>query len=253
MNATAIILSWNTYETVKESVARLLEENIPVILVENGSTDATKGWIKYLHLDEKIKVIDYPENVGNCVSRNAAIDLVETKYFFLLDGDIIYVPKTIEILERVAKRLPNFGIVGVHNPNQVGKTGHNGTSEYGQSDLEAKYPDIAYWGIPMAWTQYGLFLKTDQRFITEPPFDRIGYGLEDSYFYQEMKRKGLGCYFITEPMYYHEAHSSKKEIEELGIDLKDTENKRRLIFERDFGQNDWLNRNYTIQSIDLSR
>ena len=227
---TCIILSWNTYETVKESVERLLEENIPVILVENGSTDETKTWIEFMKIAEKVTVLNLPENVGNCVSRNLAIDMVDTKYYFLLDGDIIYVPNTIKVLEKTFKRLPNAGILGVHNPNQVGKTGHNGTKLYEEAEFEAQLPNKAYFDLPMAWTQYGLFLKTDQRFIVEPPFDRIGMGWEDNYFYWQMKTEhNLESYFITNPMYYHEAHSGQIEINKLGIENYEEERKRIFI------------------------
>ena len=99
----------------------------------------------------------------------------------------------------------------------------------------------------MAWTQYGVFKKTRQRFPEVYPFDRAGHGYEDSWYYHEMKRNGLESYFITKPLYYHDAHAGKRELNK--INAPTFENERKTLFEKEFGKNDWLDKSVKIKIV----
>jgi len=243
MNTTAIILNWNTLHITKDSYRRLAKE-VPVIILENGSDDGSLEYFK--SLKDNPKIIHYYYNAGNCIPRNNGIDLVQTDYFFLLDGDILYVPKSIKILEEILNTYKQCGCVGVHNMQNVAKYGHNGTPNKQKADLRSTKPDAVFSGFPMAWTQYGLFRKTDQRFITKKPFNKPGQGYEDSWYYHEMKSRGLDSWFITKPLYYHQAHSGKRELEKYR--LPTFEQDRKKIFENKWGKVDWID-GYKIKQV----
>lgn len=241
---TAIILSWNTLSVVKDSLRRLKRE-CPVIVVDNGSTDGSREYFES-YSDPNVKFILLDENKGNCIARNLALRATTTPYFFLIDGDILYVPNSIKILEEIIGKYPECGCVGVHNEINVRKYGFNGTPNILEASLKAVAPQTVYKGFPMAWTQYGLFRKTGQEFIEKAPFDTAGHGYEDDYWFREMKKKGLDSYFITEPLYYHEAHSGKREIAKLG--LPDREDERRKAYQDRWGES-WLTQLFTVEQV----
>lgn len=242
---TAIVLNWNTLHVAKDSIRRLSRE-VPTIVVDNGSTDGSREYFTE-HPRDGVTYMLHERNLGSSVARNLAIDQVKTPYYFLLDGDILYVPGSIALLERVFSTYPACGIIGVHCGESVQKYGHNGTPDINEADIAAPADATVYRGFPMAWTQYGLFRKSDQRFPAQPPFDGPGYGYEDSWYYHELRERGLDSYYVERPMYYHDAHSSKRELEKAG--LPDNEAARRDAFHARFGQTDWLDRAFTTEEV----
>lgn len=241
-NTTAIVLNWNNLNVSKDSVRRLKRE-VPVIVVDNGSTD---GSVEYFSAFDDITFINLGKNTGNCVARNKALDMVKTSYFFLLDGDILYVPDSIKYLLEVIEKNPNAGIVGVHNDNNVREFGFNGVPIESMADIKARPPMKVFKGFPMAWTQYGIFRNTGQRFIEKPPFDTAGHGYEDDWWFREMKEKELDSYFITHPHYFHDAHSGKRELAK--VDLPTREEERAKAYHDKWGDS-WLSRNFTIEEV----
>lgn len=241
----AIVLSWNNLDTLKGTIRRLRKE-VPVTVVDNGSTDGTRLYLADLGKD--INYIQMGENVGSSIARNMAIKQVKNPYFFLIDGDILYVPDSIKYLLKIIEKHPECGCVGVNDPSIVAETGMNGVLDEFDADIRAKPPRQVFKGFPMAWTQYGLFRNNGQLFPEEYPFDRGGMGYEDSWFYQEMKEKGLDSYFITRPIYYHNAHAGHRELERLNQPT--LEDERREAFHRRFGEIDWLDKAFTITEVD---
>lgn len=223
---TGIILNWNDTDIVRHSVRRMSRE-VPVIVVDNGSDDQT--FRPYPNVEYLL--LGY--NRGNCVARNKAIDKVVTEFYFLLDGDILYVPGTIAMLENKIDDLPDAGCLGVHSNDSVRRWGHNGCPDEGMADLVAVCDDTPLSDYPMAWTQYGLFRNDGQRFSEVPPFNLPGHGYEDDWFYREMLERGKKSYYVSSPLYYHRAHSGKRSLEALGAST--LEDERRYVFRGRFG------------------
>lgn len=240
----AILLSWNNLNVIKDSIRRLRRE-VPVIVVDNGSTDGSRLYLA--DLGDKITYIQMGENKGSSVARNMAISRVKGD-FFLIDGDILYVPESIKYLKEVLDAHPECGCVGVNDPNRVSQTGMNGTLNEMEADLTAYKPPIVYKGFPMAWTNYGIFRNTGQKFIEEYPFDRAGHGWEDDLYYWEMKEKGLESYFVTRPLYYHDAHAGKRELEKLGLPTMEKE--RMDYFHKKYGNVNWMDKAFEIKEVD---
>lgn len=239
----AIVLSWNNLNVIKDTIRRLRRES-DVIVVDNGSTDGSQLYLA--DLGDKITYIQMGENKGSSVARNMAISRVKGD-FFLIDGDILYVPESIKYLKEILDSHPECGIVGVNDPGRVAATGMNGTLDLMEADIKAKKPDKIFKGFPMAWTQYGVFRNTGQKFPEEYPFDRAGHGYEDSFWYWEMKEKGLESYFITKPLYFHDAHAGKRELNK--VKMPTLENERREAFEKRFGKVDWMDKPIKIEEV----
>lgn len=240
--AQAIILSWNNLNVLKDTIRRLRRE-ADVTVVDNGSTDGTRLYLA--DLGDKITYIQMGENKGSSVARNMAISRTK-KDFFLIDGDILYVPGSIKMLKDILDSHPECGCVGVNDPQRVAETGMNGTLNQMEADIDSK-PSTLYKGFPMAWTQYAVFRNINQQFPEEYPFDRAGMGYEDSWYYHEMKEKGYESYFVTKPLYYHDAHSGHRELKKLKQDTLEAE--RRSVFHKRFGQVDWLDTAIRIEEV----
>lgn len=243
VSSEAIVLSWNNLNVIKDTVRRLRRET-DVIVVDNGSTDGSQLYLA--DLGDKITYIQMGENKGSSIARNIAISKVKSKYFFLIDGDILYVPESIKYLEEILDKYPECGCVGVNNPQRLAETGMNGTLNELEADTKARKPTTIYKGFPMAWTQYGLFRNTGQRFPEEYPFDRAGMGYEDDFYYREMKEKGLRSYYIRSPLYYHDAHSGHRELAKLRQPT--LEDERRKAYEKRWGES-WLAGNFKIEEV----
>lgn len=241
--STAIVLSWNNLNVVKDSIRRL-KRDCPFIVVDNGSTDGSQ-----LYFADHLKPEEYIQmgyNAGNCLSRNEGIKKVKTKYFFLLDGDILYVPGSIKVLETILDKYPKCGCVGVHNNGSVRKYGFNGTPNILEADIKAE-PAPIFEGFPMAWTQYGLFRKTDQKFPDFDPFDTAGIGYEDDWYYQEMKSNGLESYYIEKPLYFHDAHAGKRELTRAKNEFREEE--RKAAFVKKFGDVGWIGKTLNVKPV----
>jgi glycosyltransferase involved in cell wall biosynthesis len=246
MKTTAIVLSWNNLNCIKDTIRRLKRET-PVIVVDNGSTDGSR---LYLADQNDIDYIQMGENKGSSVARNMAISQVKTPYYFLIDGDIKYVPKSIKYLEDILDNFTECGCVGVNNPKRVAESGMNGTLNEMEADITANPPTRIYKGFPMAWTQYGLF-RSGQKMPEEYPFDRAGHGYEDSWYYWEMRENGLESYFITDPLYYHDAHAGKRELSKSNTPTMEKE--RMESFHRRFGNVDWMDKAFTIEEVRITK
>lgn len=224
---TAIVLNWNNLNVSKDTVRRLKKE-VPVIVVDNGSTDGSHKYFAEYDAPN-VKVILSKHNVGMSLARNLAIDQVKTPYFFLIDGDILYVPKSIQYLEEILDAHTKCGCVGVHNPLIVQRFGHNGVPSEQMADLKAEKPEMIFKGFPMAWTQYGLFRKLDLRMPAMYPFDRAGHGYEDEWYQREMESLGYDTYYIEKPLYYHDAHAGKRELQKFNIPTLEEERRKAFI------------------------
>lgn len=200
---TAVILNWNTNAIATKSAYRLVKDVDVVIIVDNGS-------------QEEIRVpralnITNPENVGNCIARNQGLDLA-TGHVLMLDGDVLYVPKSVELLKQGLDKWPEAGCVGFD-----GSIRTKGPGDY-RADVDQDVEDLIV-AKPeeqrIAWTQYGLFrdkVADIIRFDETGYFGGPGYGFEDNDYYEQMRHAGWHSYSITGIKYHHRDGSSKPQL-----------------------------------------
>lgn len=127
MRLSIIIPVFNEEKTLEKLVKKLLEVTLPVksreiIIVNDGSTDATAEIIKKINAKHKdIKVINQKINQGKGSAVRAGIKSAKGDYVIIQDADLEYDPKDIKkilqpVLKKEAtvvygtrlKRLPNF-------------------------------------------------------------------------------------------------------------------------------------------------
>ena len=75
-------------------------ENLEVIIVNDASTDASKGIIdEYCKRHSNFKAIHLTENIGGAYGpRNVALEHVSSDYVMFLDADDTFLPDACELL-----------------------------------------------------------------------------------------------------------------------------------------------------------
>lgn len=212
-----LILNLNETDVVLNSIRKLRKEGYNVVVVDNGSDDDQK---EPLYKVDGITLVDLPANNGSSCGRNAGLDHCSSDYVFLLDGDILYIPRTIENI--LKDYPPTAACVGVHN-----RVYWNGTQQEDEADIIWPLkPGSLSDDFEMAWTQYGLF-KGDfirkTKFYDKGVYGVAGVGFEDDWLYQDILKAGLKSYYYPNVLYYHEAHGGRRYLEEKGLPVNDFE------------------------------
>jgi GT2 family glycosyltransferase len=194
---SAVILNWEEIDVVRESVERLVAEpDTEVIVVDNGSKDGSRSALTLTG----VRCLLLEENFGQSTARNMGIACTRSPYVFLLDGDILYVPGSLETFRSVLVRHKELGCVGVHGAEA------NCDSRQEASQSFEEWTDLRT-DFPMAWTQYGLFRRS---VFSQCGFDETGYfglpghGHEDDDLYRQMRKAGYQSGYVGGLRYYHE-------------------------------------------------
>ncbi len=99
---TIIIPNYNGYAFLRDCLEALmpqLNDNIQVLVVDNGSTDESISLLKsYNERNEEIRCIFLKENTGFCGAVNAGIKASTTRYVILLNNDTKVLPGYVDSL-----------------------------------------------------------------------------------------------------------------------------------------------------------
>lgn len=110
---SVIIPTYNRAHLVVESIQSVLAQtytNLEIIVVDDGSTDATEKVIAAIS-DTRLRYIRQP-NRGRSNARNHALSLTHGKYITFLDSDDLYLPNKIEL--QVAYLKSHLGVGAVY-------------------------------------------------------------------------------------------------------------------------------------------
>jgi GT2 family glycosyltransferase len=104
---SAILLTYNCAHRISTVVERLLELQVPIIAVDNGSIDGTAD---VLARYQGIEVVRLPHNIG-AAGRNVGADHAHTPYLLFCDDDGWYEPAGLPVLCDLFDRYPTLGLV----------------------------------------------------------------------------------------------------------------------------------------------
>ncbi|MDR3063775.1 MAG: glycosyltransferase family 2 protein [Methanobrevibacter sp.] len=125
LKISVIIPVYNRASLLKQAIDSIMNqsfgfENIELIIVDNNSTDDTKGTIEnYAKKYENIHPIFREKNSGSPnIPRNNGIDAAQGKYIMFLDSDDVYQPELCEKLYKAAEEYgANFAECWVRDSN----------------------------------------------------------------------------------------------------------------------------------------
>jgi GT2 family glycosyltransferase len=104
-----IIAAWNSYPYIKlciESIIKYTHHPYELVVVDNGSTDKTKAYLRDL---KGITLIENKKNLGNPKAVNQAAKRIKSKYFMLLDSDTVVSSSWLSDLVAVMKSERKIG------------------------------------------------------------------------------------------------------------------------------------------------
>lgn len=121
---SVIVPVYNTQEFLEQCVDSILIQShsrIEIILVDDGSTDASGNLCdNYSMMDPRVKVI-HQENQGVSGARNVGIEVAKGKYVTFIDADDVVTPDHVEVLYSLAIEndcdVSISGVDYVHNIN----------------------------------------------------------------------------------------------------------------------------------------
>lgn len=110
---SVIIPTYNRCLTLLEAVESVLDQdfcNFEIIIIDDGSKDATKVYVNQLmKLTSKVKYI-YQENHGRSHARNVGIQAAAGEYISFLDSDDKYLPQKLGRQVEILDENPEYGL-----------------------------------------------------------------------------------------------------------------------------------------------
>lgn len=120
---SVVILNWNGLNLLKEFLPRVLDatnlELSEVIVADNGSTDGSLDYVRWLGL----RTIEFPQNHGFAQGYNLALEQITSPYTVLLNSDVAPRPGWDEALYDYMESHADCGaaqpkILSWHNPEK---------------------------------------------------------------------------------------------------------------------------------------
>ena len=117
---------YNTEQYIRhtlESVRKQTYRNLEILMIDDGSTDATAGILReYVELDRRFRMIQVP-NGGASAARNAGLEAASGEWIGFADSDDEMPPKAIETLYLAAKKHHTAIAMGAYNECHKGSHG----------------------------------------------------------------------------------------------------------------------------------
>lgn len=128
MNVTVIIVSYNTYQLMREcyNSLRKFYPTIPCVLID-GSDEGDKchEFVKTRNTKYN-KIFSLKKNIGHGPGMVLGIENCETEYFLLMDSDVVMKRPVLGIMLRLFETLDIYGVGNVIKVNQKGINDPNG-------------------------------------------------------------------------------------------------------------------------------
>ncbi len=94
---SAALANWNGMQYIGRCLAALFAQTCPVpevVVVDNGSTDGSREWIRQHY--PRVKLIENPRNRGVAAGYNQAIAACANPYVLILNTDVFLAPDFVE-------------------------------------------------------------------------------------------------------------------------------------------------------------
>jgi len=128
---SVIVLNWNGRGLLEECLETVQGQDFrdfETIVVDNGSTDGSAGWLKG-RWGDGVRLVELPSNRGFAGGNNAGIRLARGRFVILLNNDTTVDPGWLSSLHEAAIRHPESGmftpkILNHYRRDEIDNTGH---------------------------------------------------------------------------------------------------------------------------------
>jgi glycosyltransferase involved in cell wall biosynthesis len=161
-----------------------------------------------IHIREKNKSVqlfcnyhELPNNIGRSKIRNAFLPFINGKFILFLDGDSVVIREDfiLRYLKFIKEHDPNL-VVGGRQETQINPT-RNFSLRWKYSQLrESKTPEERSKDLTSGFKSNNFIIK--KKIFEVNLFDETiqGYGHEDTLFGYQLRKKGVLCYHIDNPV-----------------------------------------------------
>ena len=156
MDTIVIIPTYNNAGTVAGVVRRALEQGLPVLVVDDGSTDQTQAELQAIE-DERLSVFCHPVNQGKAAALKTGFQEARKRGFrfaVTLDSDGQHYPEDIPLL--LAQKAPRTLLVGSRSVRGV-----NGSSRFANRFSNFWFRLYTWVDLPDTQTGYRLYPLED--------------------------------------------------------------------------------------------
>lgn len=111
---TVLMPVYNAEEHVKDAIDSVLNQtysDFTLLIINDGSTDNSSSIIRNIK-DERIEVLDIPNNQGLVHALNTGLARIESKYIARADADDICLPDRFQSQIEFLEKHPNVGALG---------------------------------------------------------------------------------------------------------------------------------------------
>ncbi|MCK4401030.1 glycosyltransferase [bacterium] len=113
LQITVLMTVYNGEKYLREAVDSILDQTFKdfiFLIIDDGSTDRTVEIIRS-YRDTRIKLVINEKNMGQIVSLNKGLDLIETPFMARMDADDISMPNRLEVLYGYMVKDRNLSVV----------------------------------------------------------------------------------------------------------------------------------------------
>ena len=116
MDTTILIVTYKSQEAIYNCLDSI-NKKIPVVIVENSSDQNFKNKLEDKYLNVRCFLTN--DNLGFANGNNFGLNLITTKYVFLLNPDTILESDTLDVLIVSAKKIKNFALLAPISSNDL--------------------------------------------------------------------------------------------------------------------------------------
>jgi len=198
MTIPIIIPCFNRLRLVRQTLDSLVE-NTPrklyqLIVVDDGSTDGTREWLKEQRIDKLI----FQENKGPGGAKNTGVKASgKTEYLYISDSDMYFKKGWLNALIDIYQQLPEIGILGA--------LGHPWWPTIGEAYVGGTPGEKA--GTRVCFAEqlpgYSWFMKREIWDKCGPLQEKTAYGVDDTEFCNKVKALGYKLGRLDEELVLH--------------------------------------------------
>lgn len=216
-----VILNWNCLKYLKHCIDSVMQQtykNIELMIIDNGSTDSSVGFIKKEF--PEIRIIENHKNLGFAKAHNQGIRVTNSEYYMPLNPDVVLTKNYVAAMVKTIKTEPDIGSVsgklllldhkGIRT-KRIYTTGHAFYKDGdvtnigdGEGDIDQYNEMKEVFGVNGAAPLYKRVMLEDIKYRSGEYFDELFfmYGT-DSDLDWRARLRGWKCLYTPEAIGYH--------------------------------------------------
>ena len=227
MQYSIVIVNWNGKEHLEECLDSLYKQtfkDFEIIIVDNGSTDGSKEFIRKNY--PKVKLTENSKNMGFEKPNNQGINIAKGDYILTLNNDIRADKNFLKELLTASKKYPDAffscKMLFYSNPSKVNSKGLKLYYDAKAEDIDFNKEDVKNEEIKEVFGACGGAALFPRKLIDDISFE--DFFDEDFFLYCEdldislrARLRGWKCYYVPKAVVYHKHNATAKKVPDIAL------------------------------------